>query len=135
MTNPLSIDPEAVPAQVFVFGSNLAGRHGKGAALAAAKSWGAIRGRGIGLQGRAYAIPTKDAKLNPLPLDAIAKHVSVFLAFARANRDTQFQVTAIGTDLAGYTPEQIAPMFRGHTPNVMLPFQFLNVDDPGWTHE
>ena len=125
MTAPSSINPHAMPGEVFVFGSNLAGRHGKGAALDAMRHWGAIRGCGVGLQGRAYAIPTKDAKLIPLPLDAIEKHVEVFKAFAAANPDTLFRLTPIGTGLAGYAHEEIAPLFAGCPGNVMLPLQWL----------
>lgn len=130
MTALSPINPHAVPGEVFVFGSNLAGRHGKGAALDAVRQWGAVRGRGIGLQGRAYAIPTKDAKLVPLPLIEIAKHVRVFLAFARENPFTLFRVTAVGTGLAGYTAEDIAPMFEGSGRNVHLPLAFVPLKGP-----
>lgn len=114
----------APSAVVFVFGSNLKGRHGKGAALDAVNQWGAIRGRGIGRQGRAYAIPTKDEHLEPLPLPAIRKHVAVFLAYARQHPESLFHVTALGTGLAGYSPEEIAPMFEGAGLNVHLPLAF-----------
>lgn len=131
MMVPLRTEPPGVV--VFVFGSNLAGRHGKGAALDAVRQWGAIRGRGIGMQGRSYAIPTKDASLEPLPLPAIAKHVAVFLAFAEQHPEHLFQVTAIGTGLAGYSAAEIAPMFEGHTINVHLPFAFTS--SKGYAHE
>jgi hypothetical protein len=68
--------------EIFVFGSNLAGRHGKGAALTAYKTYGAIYGQGIGLQGDSYAIPTKDEKINTLPLSKIKKYVEQFIKFA-----------------------------------------------------
>jgi len=109
---------------IFVFGSNLGGRHGKGAALSALQHHGAIYGQGIGLQGSSYAIPTKDAKLQTLPLDEIQTHVDEFLAFARANPQVRFQVTAIGCGLAGYKPSQIAPMFKGAPGNCDLPLEF-----------
>lgn len=109
---------------VFVFGSNLAGRHGKGAALHARQHCGAIYGQGIGRQGNSYAIPTKDAQLKTLGLEEIRVYVGLFLVYAAHNRATQFQVTPIGCGLAGYKPEQIAPMFRYHSPNVMLPTEF-----------
>lgn len=110
---------------VFVFGSNLAGRHGKGAALYARQRFGAVYGQGEGRQGQSYAIPTKDEALRPLPIDAIAGHVSRFLDYARQHPADVFEVTAIGCGLAGYTPEQIGPLFRGAAENVMLPPAFL----------
>lgn len=110
---------------MFVFGSNLAGRHGKGAALWAVRHAGAVYGQGEGRQGDAYAIPTKDARLRPLPLDAIARHAATFLAYARANPATRFQLTPVGCGLAGYTRAQIEPLFNGATPNVIWPPEWL----------
>jgi len=107
--------------QIFVFGSNLAGRHGKGAALEAKKNHGAIYGQGYGLQGCSYAIPTKDASLKSLPLSAIKIGVGEFLAFAEGSPDMQFNITRIGCGLAGYKDEQIAPMFAGAPDNCVLP--------------
>ena len=106
---------------VFVFGSNLAGRHGKGAALWARQHRGAVYGQGIGLQGNSYAIPSKDERLRTLPLDAIAQHVREFLAFARSRPDLTFQLTPIGCGLAGYSRSQIEPMFEGAPGNVLWP--------------
>lgn len=97
---------------IFVFGSNLAGRHGKGAALAAAKWYGAKTGEGVGPMGTSWAIPTKDKNLQTLPLDTIKTYVNTFLAYAKHNHDRLFLVTAIGCGLAGYKHEQIAPMFK-----------------------
>jgi hypothetical protein len=112
---------------VFVFGSNLAGRHGKGAALAAYKHHGAIRGQGVGRQGNSYAIPTKDKALKVLPLATIQAYVEAFLAHAATHVQDRFEVTEIGCGLARYTPEQIAPMFRWSTYNVHLPASFNRV--------
>lgn len=110
---------------VFVFGSNLAGRHGKGAALHARLNFGAEYGVGVGPTGRAYAIPTKDARLRPLPLAEIAAHVKDFLIYAGQHLDdTAFMVTAIGCGLAGYTPADIAPMFKTAPSNCLLPDVF-----------
>ncbi len=109
---------------VFVFGSNLAGRHGKGAALTARKHHGAIYGQGEGLQGNSYAIPTKDALLRVLPLGIIWLHVSRFKNVANYRPDLTFRLTPIGCGLAGYKPEQIAPMFRDAPINVILPEEF-----------
>ncbi len=107
--------------QIFVFGSNLAGRHGKGAALCAVQQHGAIYGQGIGLQGNSYAIPTKDQNIQSLPLIEIRFHVDNFLAFAKKEIHLVFYVTRIGCGLAGYTDEQIGPMFHGAGDNVILP--------------
>ena len=113
------------PREIFVFGSNLAGRHGKGAALFARQNRGAIYGRGEGLQGRSYAIPTKDERLQTLPLDRIADHVVTFIEFALSHSHLSFRVTPIGCGLAGWRPEQIAPMFDLPCPrNVILPPEF-----------
>jgi hypothetical protein len=110
--------------QVFVFGSNLAGRHGKGAALTARQLHGAIYGQGVGLQGRSYAIPTKDAQLQTLPLDVIKAHVREFIAFAVEHDELTFNLTRIGCGLAGYTDTDIAPMFKWAPSNVVLPDEF-----------
>jgi hypothetical protein len=107
--------------KIFVFGSNLAGRHGAGAALAAFKEHGAEYGTGVGRTGNAYAIPTKDAKLRPLPMEIIAVHVSQFLVYAYGHPELEFEVTRIGCGLAGYTDVQIAPMFKTAPKNCALP--------------
>ena len=112
---------------VFVFGSNLAGRHGKGAALWARRHRGAIYGRGVGRQGNAYAIPTKDAQLRPLHLGEIRGYVGGFLQYARLHPDLSFELTPIGCGLAGYRPDQIAPMFANAPANVRLPNVFRAV--------
>ena len=114
---------------VFVFGSNLAGRHGAGAALWARQNRGAIYGKGVGMQGNSYAIPTKDAQLKTLPLKLIRPYVERFLSFARSRPDLRFQLTPIGCGLAGYRPAHIAPMFRGAPPNVELPPEFAEALD------
>ena len=114
-------------SEIFVFGSNLAGRHGKGAALAAMQQHGAVYGQGEGLQGRSYAVPTKDAKLRTLPLDEIRKYVYIFRAFAFEHPELTFRLTPIGCGLAGYTPAQIAPMFRDAPANVILPEEFRSL--------
>lgn len=110
---------------VFVFGSNLAGRHGKGAALYARKHWGAIYGVGEGFQGNSYAIPTKDENLNTLPLEQIKLHIESFLEAAKYAVDKSFLVTAIGCGLAGYSPEQIFPMFENAPENVFISMRLI----------
>jgi len=113
--------PSAARVPVFVFGSNLAGRHGKGAALWARQHRGAVYGQGWGIQGDSYAIPTKGFKLETLPLAQIQGFVSEFLDFARKYWMRQFQLTPIGCGLAGYRREQIEPMFQGAPDNVIWP--------------
>lgn len=115
---------------IFVFGSNLAGRHGKGAALFASRERGAQRGVGEGRTGNSYAIPTKDAALRTLPLEAIKDSVRTFLEYARQMKEYDFEVTAIGCGLAGYSPKQIAPFFMDAPENCELPEQFIEVLSP-----
>ena len=103
---------------IFVFGSNLSGIHGAGAAAYALKHHGAYYGIGYGLMGTSYALPTKDFGIRTLSLDQIAGHVEVFLCFASIRRDLIFMVTPVGTGLAGYTREQIAPLFQDIPANV-----------------
>jgi len=110
--------------RVFVFGSNLAGRHGRGAAKDAVMHHGARYGQAEGHQGSSYGIPTKDRLLRTLPLDAIRRHVDTFLVFAHAHPELTFRVTAIGCGLAGYTPPDIAPMFATAPANCQLPPEF-----------
>ena len=106
---------------IFVFGSNLAGRHGKGAALETARYWGAEQGRGYGPQGQAYAIPTKDWTLNTLSLPFIKWCVDAFLFHATQHTELTFLVTKIGCGLAGYSEDDIRPMFKGAPGNCVLP--------------
>lgn len=113
---------------IFVFGSNLAGRHGAGSALHARRNHGAVPGRGLGRMGNSYAIPTKDHRLRTLPLEDIRRYAAEFLAYARNHPELTFEVVAIGCGLAGYTPEQIAPFFKGATTNVQLPKEFIRDD-------
>jgi len=114
------------PNQVFVFGSNRAGRHGRGAAKDAIK-FGAIYGQGDGIQGDSFGISTKDRNLAVLSLREIGINVDRFLRYAAAHPEKEFLVTQIGCGLAGYLPKQIAPMFKERTENVVLPEAFHNV--------
>jgi ribA/ribD-fused uncharacterized protein len=122
----------SLPSQeaIFVFGSNLAGRHGKGSALAARERYGAIYGQGRGLQGRSYAIPTKDGRPGTpnlrdpratLSLDAIRASVEEFLVFAAQRPETAFFVVRLGCDLAGHKDSDIGPMFSSAPPNCSFP--------------
>lgn len=106
---------------VFVFGSNLVGRHGLGASKFALEHAGAQYGKGYGPQGNSYALPTIGRDLQVLPLDSVNRHVEFFIAYAKLFGDTAFFVTAIGTGLAGYEHSQIAPMFKDAPDNCILP--------------
>lgn len=114
--------------QVFVFGSNLAGRHGAGAAKQALK-FGAVYGEGVGLFGQTYAIPTKDHNIVTLPISKIKLYVDDFISFARDNTKYQFLVTRIGCGLAGYTDKEIAPLFKECLGfyNITLPKSFVRI--------
>lgn len=114
-------------AEIFVFGSNLLGIHKKGAALTALEKHGAILGQGIGLQGNSYAIPTKETPRRSLDLISINKFVADFLLFAHYSPGDCYHVTKIGCGLAGWTPSQIAPMFRlvKYLKNVKVPQEFV----------
>ena len=116
---------------VFVFGSNLAGRHGKGAALWARQNRGAIYGQGVGRQGNSYAIPTKGLDMRSLPLSDVARGVSDFLRYALDHPNTRFQLTPIGCGLAGFKRDQIEPLFRGAPNNVIWPPEWTTTPEDG----
>lgn len=110
------------PHQVFVFGSNLSGIHGAGAARAAHQHYDAEWGVAEGMTGRSYAIPTVTKNIaGPLSLEVIAGHVRTFIAFATAHPDTEFFVTRIGCGLAGHKDSDIAPLFASAPANCSLP--------------
>jgi len=97
--------------EIFVFGSNEAGYHGAGAARLAHDKFGAKWGKGVGFEGQTYALPTKDYQIESLPLNKIQKYVDYFIDFARNNKHMTFMLTEVGCGLAGFTVENIAPMF------------------------
>ena len=107
--------------EIFVFGSNLAGMHGGGAAYIAYRKFGAIMGQGVGLQGQSYAIPTMQGGV-----ETIRPYVDEFITFAKEHPDLTFLVTRIGCGIAGFTDDDIAPLFeKAHgVENIVLP--------PGW---
>jgi hypothetical protein len=86
---------------IFVFGSDLAGRHASGDALAALRRHGAVYGRGVGLQGRSYAIPVRDEQGKLMPATAIARYVTAFLRFAAIHREMTFHVSRLGCERGG----------------------------------
>jgi hypothetical protein len=98
---------------IFVFGSNLSGRHGAGAARTARIEHGAVYGVAEGLTGNSYALPTCGHQFEPLPLETIEWSVRRFAAYVNDHPNTQFQVTRVGCGLGRYTDADIAPMFWG----------------------
>ena len=113
--------------RIFVFGSNLAGIHDAGSAKEAHKRHGAAKGVGSGRAGNSYAIPTKDHKLATLRLNQIELWVGKFLAYAAEHKELQFDVCAIGCEDEQFQPNEIAPMFKGHTTNVRLDRSFAHI--------
>ena len=114
---------------IFVFGSNLAGRHGKGAALCAKQRWGAVYGVGEGLTGQSYALPTKDQYMQVRPLSDINVSIQKFLATASGLQHLTFRVTPIGTGLAGYSKDTIRDLFQQWqiTDNVVFTKEWFEV--------
>ena len=109
---------ELQPGEIFVFGSNLRGMHGGGAAYAAYRKFGAIMGQGVGLQGQSYAIPTMQGGV-----ETIRPYVDEFIEFAKAHPELTFLVTRIGCGIAGFTDEEISPLFKKahNIDNIVLP--------------
>lgn len=109
---------------IFVFGSNLAGNHARGAAGVALQKFGAVMGQGIGLQGQSYAIPTMQGGI-----ETIKPYVDQFIDFARECDQNTFYVTRIGCGIAGFTDEEIAPLFADAMElyNVRLPESFVKI--------
>ena len=110
--------------EVFVFGSNLAGMHGGGAARVARLRFGAVLGKGVGLQGQSYAIPTMQGGV-----ETIRPYVDEFIAFAKSHPEKRFLVTPIGCGIAGFSPSDIAPLFAEarSVENIALPESFWDV--------
>ena len=111
------------PNEIFVFGSNLQGSHGGGAAAIAYEKFGAVWGEGVGLHGQTYAIPTMHGGV-----EAVKPYVDEFLTFAKAHPNLKFLVTEIGCGIAGFTVEEIAPLFKSaideNIENIYLPERF-----------
>lgn len=115
---------ELKPNEVFVFGSNLAGFHGGGAARVARNKFGAVMGQGVGLQGQSYAIPTMQGGV-----ETIKPYVDEFIDFAKGRPDLKFYVTRIGCGIAGFRDDAIAPLFAAAVgvPNIILPKSFADL--------
>lgn len=122
------ITPEKItrlaPGEIFVFGSNLAGSHGGGAAWTAYQKFGAVWGQGVGLQGQSYGIPTMQGGV-----ETIRPYVDEFIAFARQHPELCFLVTKIGCGIAGFSESEIAPLLREALgqPNIALPQSFVSL--------
>ena len=110
--------------EIFVFGSNLQGMHGGGAARLAYNRFGAVWGQGVGLAGQTYAIPTMHGGV-----DAIQPYVDEFIEFAKEHPEYIFYVTKIGCGIAGFNEEEIAPMFQDavEAENIFLPESFFEI--------
>jgi hypothetical protein len=121
-----------LPNQIFVFGSNLKGAHGAGAARLAEEKFGAVFGQGVGLQGNSYALPTKDYNLSTLHLSEIQPYVDELWQFAKNNQTLQFLITKVGCGLAGYSVEDVAPLFYKFIAldNITLPQEFTDIVAP-----
>ena len=115
---------ELAANEIFVFGSNLAGFHGGGAARIALNNFGAVWGQGVGMQGQCYAIPTMQGGV-----ETIKPYVDEFIAFARTHTEYTFLVTRIACGIAGFSPSEIAPLFADaiDVENVILPEDFVEV--------
>lgn len=108
--------------EIFVFGSNLAGMHGAGAAYVAFQKFGAVMGCGVGLRGQSYAIPTMQGGV-----ETIKPYVDEFIEFAKAHPELFFYVTRIGCGIAGFRDREIAPLFKEakELENICLPKSFM----------
>ena len=115
---------ELKPNEIFVFGSNLHGYHGGGAARLAMNQWGAVWGQGTGLQGQTYAIPTMQGGIG-----TIRPYIDQFIKFAQNDPERTFLVTEIGCGIAGFRPADIAPLFKNaiNIPNIWLPQRFWEI--------
>jgi len=116
-TTPENITSLA-PNEIFVFGSNLSGMHGGGAAWVAYRKFGAIMGQGVGLQGQSYGIPTMQGGV-----ETIRPYVDEFIGFAKSHPELTFLVTRIGCGIAGFDDAEIAPLFEAahEVDNIILP--------------
>ncbi len=112
--------------EIFVFGSNLQGAHGGGAARVALNNFGAVWGQGVGLQGQSYAISTMQGGV-----ETIKPYVDEFIDFAHQHTELQFYVTRIGCGIAGFRDKDIAPLFTKaiELPNIILPKSFVEIID------
>ena len=109
---------------IFVFGSNMAGTHQGGAAKIALQHFGAMKGAGRGWSGQSYAIPTMNEHLQQMPLSQIEHYIEDFKIYTKNHPKNTYFITSIGCGVAGYKVEEIAPMFKGISKNVIFPASF-----------
>lgn len=109
---------------IFVFGSNLAGTHAGGAAKIALQHFGAMKGAGRGWSGQSYAIPTMNEHLQQMPLSQIQHYIEDFKIYTKNHPKMKYFITSVGCGVAGYKVEEIAPMFKGISKNVIFPHSF-----------
>ena len=121
---------ELAENEIFVFGSNLAGAHGGGAARLAYRKFGAVWGEGVGLHGQTYAIPTMQGGVQ-----TIKPYVDEFIRFAKEHPSLTFLVTRIGCGIAGFQDRDIAPLFKAaiNVENIILPKGFVDYIVPNET--
>lgn len=138
MFNRCNVTPDNITQlqgnEIFVFGSNMNGAHMGGAARIAMR-WGAIMGNAIGIQGNTYALPTMNENIEPLPIPAIQNNIDTLHSAIKDNSKLHFLVTKVACGIAGYSVQDIAPMFKDflQLPNCSLPIEFINILCPGWS--
>lgn len=129
----MRVTPEQISTlednEIFVFGSNESGIHGAGAARFAYDNFGAFYEQGFGLMGQSFGIPTKDWFITKLDIQVVKFYVDRFIDFAKKSKQYTFYVTKIGCGLAGFTEEEIAPLFSEliDDENVYLPVEFITI--------
>ena len=116
--NEMGLIEELDDGGAFVFGNNGAGAHMGGTVAMAVAKFGGIYGQAVGLQGQSYALNTTDG------CEVTAEQVARFIEFAREYLELTFYVTEIGCGIAGYSPEEVAPLFKDAPKNVVLPEAF-----------
>ena len=114
---------------IYVFGSNLAGRHGVGSAKVAREQYRAEYGVGVGRTGDAYAIPTKDHSLVTLPIEVIEAHIKDFMGYAKQHPELKFYITRVGCGLSGYKHQQMAPLFKDAPANCELTLYWQQINN------
>jgi hypothetical protein len=99
-------------AIIFVFGSNIQGIHGAGAALEAKQKWGAVQGVGCGFTGNSFAIPTKYGPYTKYKFEVVKRYIEKAIVDIGSKPENEYWFTQIGCGFAGFTKEQIAPLFK-----------------------
>lgn len=112
---------ELQPDDVFCFGSNALGEHYGGAARYAYDHFGAIWGRGEGIQGQSYAIPTLSKAMKPYSISMLERITGTFIYYAKQHPEKTFLLTKVGCGIAGFSEAEIAPLFKYAPRNVVKP--------------